>query len=252
MCRIAVVQAAMKDLFQKIVAVRPDFGVRKSAPVDLDCDRKLRDPANGLNPFGRSMMSDGKSGVEDLQGILAVQIGKMNALRGDVEPSGLRRRSFEHGIQKGGPMNARSYVKLIGLDGRDKTGKLSLSNPYQVDTSGHLIIWESDFIEDKFDYVRLMQFYDKTHLAPLCEAEGVNDCPFFLRRAPEKVLKPRRQAGQSHELYIHRNYKWSGIYLNNVVRKIAQRCQFDNADSFTMRSLRRTNLTAMTAGGCSR
>jgi hypothetical protein len=242
----------MKDHFQKIVAIRPDYGVRKSAPVDLDLDRKLRDPANGLKPFGRSMKHDGMSGVEDLQGILAVQIGKMNALRGEIEPSGLRRRSFAHGIQEGGPMNGRSYVKLIGLDGRDKTGKLSLSNVYQVDTSGHLIIWESEFLGDKFDYVRLMKFYDLTHLGPLCEAEGVDDCPFFTRRAPEKVLKLRRRAGQTYELYLHKNYKWSALHLNNVVRSIAQRCHFDNADTFTMRSLRRTNLTAMTAGGCSR
>jgi hypothetical protein len=242
----------MKDLFQQTVELRPQYGVRKSAPVDLDLDRKLRDPANGLKPFGRSMKNDGMSGVEDLQGILAVQIGKMNALRGEIEPSGLRRRSFELGIQNGGPMNGRSYVKLIGLDGRDKTGKLSLSNTYQVDTSGHLIIWESDFLDDSFDYVRLMQFYDSAHLGPLCEAEGVDDCPFFTRRAPEKVLRPRRNAGKFHELYLHRNAKWSGQHLNAVVRSIAQRCHFDNADTFTMRSLRRTNLTAMTAGGCTR
>jgi hypothetical protein len=242
----------MKDLFQKTVEYRPEFGVRVSAPVDLDCDRKLRDPANGLKPFGRSMKNDGKSGVEDLQGILAVQIGKMNALRGEVEPSGLRRRSFLHGVQVGGPMDKRSFVKLVGLDGRDKTGKLSLSVPYQVDTSGHLIIWESDFVDDKFDYVRLMIFYDTIHLGPLCEAEGIDDCPFFLRRAPEKVLKLRRQVGATHELYLHANAKWSAPFLNQTVRNMAIRCKFDNAHSFTMRSLRRTNLTAMTAGGCAR
>jgi hypothetical protein len=242
----------MKDLFQQTLAFRPDFGVRVSAPVDLDLDRKLRDVASGLRPFGRSMLNDGQSGVEDLQGILAIQIGKMNALRGEVEPAGLRRRSFLHGVQIGGPMDKRAFVKLVGLDGRDKTGKLSLSNPYQVDTSGHLIIWESDYVEDAFDYVRLMQFYDINHLGPVCEAEGVDDCPFFLRRAPEKVLKIRRKASQTHELYIHTNSKWSATHLNTVVRQMAVRCKFENADTFTMRSLRRTNLTAMTAGGCSR
>ena len=172
------------------VTLRPDYGMRKSAPIDLNSDRKLRDPSIGLRPFDRSMEnSDSKSGLKTLQQVLAYHIGKTCGLRGDIEPAGLRKNSFELGVQHGGPNHNRKYVKLIGLDGRDKAAKLSLANPHQATMGNTMIIWESPSLNDQLDYVRMMEFYYETQLNPLRLAEGIADCPFFLRRAPGKVLK---------------------------------------------------------------
>jgi hypothetical protein len=174
----------------------------------------------------------------------------MNALRGNKEPSGLRKNSFEIGIQQGGVNHGKRFVKLCGLDGREKTDKLSLSNPYTVELGNVLVIWEGSD-KDRFEYTKLMHYYYQTQLIPACEEAGVDDCPFFNRRAPEKILKERRKLGMTHVIYIHKNYKWSADYMNKEVRELAIQCDFNNAEYWTMRSGCRQNITKMQAGNVS-
>ena len=240
--------AMFKDQFAETLTHRPDYGTRTSAPIDLNRERKIRDPANGLHPYRRSMTNANESGLDHLQMILAENIGSMNALRGNVEPSGLRKKTFEFGIQDGGPMHGRRYVRLRNLGGLDKTKKLDLSNPWVMEHGGTLVIWESDDPNDLFDYVKLMFFYDDTQLTPACEDAGVDDCPFFLRRAPEKVMKLRRAAGKTFEVYIHKNHKWSAQYMNDKVRELAIKCKFNGAKRWTTRCGRANNITKMSNG----
>jgi len=239
--------AYLKDDFAETLTVRDDFGKRKSAPTDLMADAKLRDPANGLQPFRRDMFDASKSGLTDLQRILAHQTGSMNALRSHKEPAGLRKNSFIIGTQHGGPKHGLRFVKLGTLDGRDKTQKLSLAHPYTIESGNTLVIWQGSD-QDRFEYTRMIHYYIQTQLQPACDEAGVDDCDFFLRRAPEKVMKKRRALGLTHEVYIHKNAKWSGDYLNQQVRALAIQCKFHDSDRWTMRSGRRQNITRMVAG----
>lgn len=90
-----------------------------------------------------------------------------------------------------------------------------------------------------------------TVLDRFCHYYQVDDCAFFWRRAPEKILKLRRVAvangdmSQNFELDDHRNSRWGLDYFTHEIRVLALKCGFEEADRFTMRSLRRTGLTNM-------
>lgn len=77
--------AALKKDFESTLKLRPDLGVRKVAPVDLQAAAKVRNAK--LQPFKRSMERLENSGYTTLLKIIAHSMGEIFMLRGGKEVS---------------------------------------------------------------------------------------------------------------------------------------------------------------------
>jgi hypothetical protein len=244
--------ALTKDRFAETLKHRPDYAQRKSAPVDVLASEKMRDPIFGFKPFRQSLEKDSSlSGVTDITRMMAVDVGCCFMPRGKKEPHSLTRSSFIFGIQKGGEFHGRGTLTLKDFKGNDKSQKVTLANPWVIDHSGYLKVYDDP--NDPFSLFKLVKHWVTTQLDPLCRYYGVEDCPFFWRRAPDKVLKQRRKAvangdmSQNFELDNHRNQRWGLDYFTSQVRVVAIKCDFEEAHRWTMRSCRRTGITNMSS-----
>ena len=126
----------------------------------------------------------------------------------------------------------------------DKTCKLSLGNPYRRDPSGYHLIYANP--GDPFCLVELYEFYFTRHLKPAMEHLGYDDHRFFCHRAPQKILREWKKVGLTCEAGVgHKNYHWGVNQFDVKIKKLAEYCNFDNAESYTMRSNRRVGITKM-------
>ena len=74
---------------------------------------------------------------------------------------------------------------------------------------------------------------------------GLEDGPFFVRRAAQKVLRLRKKNGMTHEAGMHKNDKWGINYFPDQMKALAIRCGFNDAENYTMRSNRRAGITKL-------
>ena len=155
--------------------------------------------------------------------------------------------SFELSSQVGGEFDGVEYLRLKAFGAAtngDKTKKLSLGNPYQRDASGFFKIYANS--SDPFCLVKLFKYYVVEHLLPAMKEEGLNDSFFFVRRAPKKVLKVRIKKGLRTEAGMAGQHsKWGPNYFPDMMKALAKRCGFDDADNYTMRSNRRAGITKL-------
>ena len=75
--------AALKMDFEETLKLRPDYGERKCAPVDLQAAEKVRN--SGLDPYKRSMTDERESGFTVCLQIMAHSMGEIFMLRGGKE-----------------------------------------------------------------------------------------------------------------------------------------------------------------------
>jgi hypothetical protein len=261
--------AALKMDYEETLKHRPDYGVRKSAPVDLNAAQKVRD--SRIDPYQRSMIDPQMSGFDWCMRIIAHSMGEIFMLRGGKEvseccydqsvisiiqflltmmflqPANLMYSDFTLDFQKGGPFDGRRFLQLnsFGAAGNaDKTCKLSLGNPYIRDASGYYKIYENP--GDKFCLIKLYVYYVTEHLLPAMAHEGKEDHWFFIRRAPQKVLNERRKKfSLKTEAGLHHNQKWGEQNFSVQMKKLAERCGFEKASEYTMRSNRQAGITKL-------
>ena len=78
----------------------------------------------------------------------------------------------------------------------------------------------------------------------------MSDSPFFVRRAPQKVLNVRIQKNLRTEAGTDGQHsKWGINYFPQMIKKLAKRCGFTDADNYTMRSNRRAGITKLAGSG---
>ena len=172
---------------------RPDYGKRKSSPIDIHAQGKIRSAYTRriIDPFAVDMSDKGtKLGYNDLLPCLCHKIGCSMGPRGQKEPHALTYSSFEYGVEDevSAYMGLR-YIRLKTFNGANKTCKLSLTNPYQYETGGFLKMWDNR--KDPINVVNLFFYYVETHLKPAMDYHKLKDAPFWNRRAPAKELKVR-------------------------------------------------------------
>jgi len=183
--------AAIKDKFAKTLKVRPDYGKRKSTPVDPLAQAKVRRVFKDgiLNPFATSMAnSDTDSGYDDLNECLLHKMGTSFGPRSMIEPAAWTVSCFEWGIEdRCEAMMGEKFVRCKGFNGADKTSKLTLANPYQFEMGNYLKMW--DLRGNPMNPVNLFFFMMEKHLTPAMEFHGLTDAPLFNSRAVGKELK---------------------------------------------------------------
>lgn len=224
--------------------MRPDCGERKVAPVDPEAAAKVR--AANLEPFKQSMMSADASGCLTPLKIVAHSVGELCMLCGAKEPSGLMLSGFELTAQQGGEFDGVECLRLKDFgasNNGDKACELSLGNPCQRDASGHHKIHAN--CNDPLCLVKLFKFCVRVHLLPALQEAGAQDCAFFVRRAPQKVLHVRFGKGLACESGLHRNDKWGGGYFPKMIKELAILCGFNDAENCTMRSNRCTGTSKL-------
>jgi hypothetical protein len=124
--------AAIKEKFAATLVERPDYGIRKQAPVDRNAQEKIRTNAN-LHPFKMSMDDKGvHSGYDDCIEILVHEIGHSFGPRGKKEPHSLRLSNFHYFVEDNHPDHkGKRTIQLSGFNGVDKTAKLRLTNVFR-------------------------------------------------------------------------------------------------------------------------
>jgi hypothetical protein len=196
--------AAIQQKFDDTVEHRPTYGRRKSAPVDPMAQHKIRDPTNGLTPYSMSMEPNDEKGYNDLSRMLLHELGCTFGPRGRKEPSSLYVSSFEFFVEEEIPKYVgRRCLVLMSFGNADKTNKISLANPYVLDTSGSLKIWENP--ADPYCIVKLFDCMVNKHVIPAMTYHGLTDAPLFNRRASAKELKvstPASSFNPVHSLAI--------------------------------------------------
>ena len=195
--------AAIKDKFQETLKIRPDYGIRKCAPVDPLAQSKVRRAykAGVLNPFAMSMTnSASNSGYDDLSESLLHEMGTGFGPRSMIEPAAWTTSCFEYGIEdRVEQMIGKRFVRCKGFNGADKTSKITLSNCYQFQTGNYLKMWDVE--NDPMNMVNLFFFMMDMHLKPAMEFYGLEDVPLFNSRAYAKDLKVRI----FFESFVHTN-----------------------------------------------
>ena len=180
--------AAIQQKFDDTLEHRPTYGRRKSAPVDPMAQNKIRDPTNGLTPYSMSMEPNDDKGYNDLSRMLLHEIGCTFGPRGKKEPSSLYVSSFEFFVEEEViKYIGRRCLVLLTFGNADKTNKISMANPYVLNTSGTLKIWENP--ADPYCIVKLFDCLTNKHVIPAMTYHNLKDAPLFNRRANAKELK---------------------------------------------------------------
>lgn len=169
------VHALTNEAFAETMKHRPGYAIRKSAPVDIYASNKVRDPVHGFQPFRQSLAKDASSsGVQDITRLMAVDIGSCFMPRGKKEPHALTLSSFILGTQTGGEYHGRGTLTLKDFKGQDKTHKVTLANPWVVDHSGYLKVYDDP--NDAHSLYKLAKHWIDTQLEPFCRYYEVSFC----------------------------------------------------------------------------
>jgi hypothetical protein len=151
-------------------------------------------------------------------------------------------------VRKGPLKGAEMF--LFVHNGDDKTQKLSLENPTTRDSSDveHAIVNDPD---DPMCAFRLLKHHLKFNLPPGYKGR------IMLHGFAQGVLKKRRKKGLMWEANTEprsttdptEGGKMGKNRLNTIARTVAVRCDFENAEKFTGRSLRKLGINKMASFG---
>jgi hypothetical protein len=99
---------------------------------------------------------------------------------------------------------------------------------------------------DPFCLVALHKYYITEHLLPAMSHVGISDHWYFVCRAPQKVLNEwRKSFGLKCEPGLTKHQKWGENNFSTQMKRLAERCGFDDAANYTMRSNRRAGITKL-------